>query len=192
VEFAEQGYFAVTMRQVARRAGVASGLAYHYFGSKEELLAAAIEHMTDIWIAEVKKWRSNLKFADFPEFLTEYLMFMRDFIQRRHPHYYRFYQKHIHQDNLPRLDYLEERVSLIQPYLDAEIEAARGRGELNEKLPRALVSFLIETVSGRVQEACYSEFLGMEMDLIDCDEATARRRIAAVVAAGLGGVMNQS
>jgi hypothetical protein len=46
---------------------------------------------------------------------------------------------------------------LIQPYLDAEIEVARGRGELNEKC-RAHWFLLIETVSGRVQEACYSDF----------------------------------
>lgn len=191
VEFAEQGYFAVTMRQVAGRAGVALGLAYHYFDSKENLLAAAIEYMTDVWIAEVKKWRKNLKFTGLCEFLTEYLLFMRDFIQRRHPHYYRFYQKHIHLDNLPRLAYLEERVSLIQPYIRAEVEAARRRGELNEALSPVLAAFIIETVSGRVQEACYSDFLGMEMALIGCDDATARRRIAAIVAAGLGGVLKQ-
>ncbi|MFI7537331.1 helix-turn-helix domain-containing protein [Streptosporangium sp. NPDC049376] len=35
---AEQGYHATTLRQVAARAGVASGLPSHYFGSKDGLL----------------------------------------------------------------------------------------------------------------------------------------------------------
>ena len=41
--FAEKGYDNVSVRAVARAAGVAPGLAYHYFDSKERLFAAAIE-----------------------------------------------------------------------------------------------------------------------------------------------------
>lgn len=41
--FAEEGYDNVSLRAVARAAGVAPGLAYHYFDSKERLFAAAIE-----------------------------------------------------------------------------------------------------------------------------------------------------
>ncbi|MDN0070167.1 TetR/AcrR family transcriptional regulator [Collinsella ihumii] len=41
--FAEEGYDNVSVRAVARAAGVAPGLAYHYFDSKEKLFAAAIE-----------------------------------------------------------------------------------------------------------------------------------------------------
>ena len=41
--FAEKGYDNVSVRAVAREAGVASGLAYHYFDSKQALFNAAIE-----------------------------------------------------------------------------------------------------------------------------------------------------
>ena len=41
--FAEQGYDNVSVRAVARAAGVAPGLAYHYFESKQSLFSAAIE-----------------------------------------------------------------------------------------------------------------------------------------------------
>ena len=41
--FAEEGYDNVSVRAVARVAGVAPGLAYHYFDSKERLFAEAIE-----------------------------------------------------------------------------------------------------------------------------------------------------
>jgi AcrR family transcriptional regulator len=36
--FREQGYEAATMRAIAKEAGVATGNAYYYFGSKEELI----------------------------------------------------------------------------------------------------------------------------------------------------------
>lgn len=41
--FAEQGFTATTIRAVARRAGVDPALVLHYFGSKDDLLAAALE-----------------------------------------------------------------------------------------------------------------------------------------------------
>ena len=40
--FAEEGYDNVSVRAVARAAGVAPGLAYHYFDSKEKMFAEAI------------------------------------------------------------------------------------------------------------------------------------------------------
>lgn len=41
--FAEEGYDNVSVRAVARAAGVAPGLAYHYFDSKEKMFAEAID-----------------------------------------------------------------------------------------------------------------------------------------------------
>lgn len=41
--FAEHGFHATRIRDVARRAGVAYGLVYHYFGSKQALLEAAFD-----------------------------------------------------------------------------------------------------------------------------------------------------
>ncbi len=42
--FARQGYARTSMRQIASRAGVATGLAYHYFEGKERLLQAVFDH----------------------------------------------------------------------------------------------------------------------------------------------------
>ncbi|MEM5581142.1 transcriptional regulator BetI [Roseibium sp. AS2] len=41
----ERGYSDVTMAQIARRAGVSGGLVHHYFGSKDQLLAATMRHL---------------------------------------------------------------------------------------------------------------------------------------------------
>ncbi|MFJ8754357.1 TetR family transcriptional regulator [Streptomyces sp. NPDC102441] len=42
-EFAERGYDKTSIRGVARAAGVDAALVHHYFGTKDELFAAAIE-----------------------------------------------------------------------------------------------------------------------------------------------------
>lgn len=41
----ERGYCDVTISQIANRAGVSGGLAHHYFGSKDQLLAATMRHL---------------------------------------------------------------------------------------------------------------------------------------------------
>lgn len=41
--FAEQGFAATSIKDIAKRAGVAPGLLYHYFPSKEDLLNAVLK-----------------------------------------------------------------------------------------------------------------------------------------------------
>ncbi len=41
----ESGFSHITMAQIARRAGVSGGLVHHYFGSKDQLLAATMRHL---------------------------------------------------------------------------------------------------------------------------------------------------
>ncbi|PID36719.1 MAG: transcriptional regulator BetI [Rhodobacterales bacterium] len=53
----------VTVNAIARRAGVSSGLAHHYFGGKEDLLVAAMRHILTQYGAEV---RAELARADTP------------------------------------------------------------------------------------------------------------------------------
>ncbi len=45
--FAEKGYEATTMRDIAQAAGVSLGLAYRYFASKESLLLVLYEQMSE-------------------------------------------------------------------------------------------------------------------------------------------------
>ena len=97
--------------------------------------------------------------------------------------------KHIHLDNLPHLDFLFERVSAIQPYFDEQIDAAFRRGEINPNVKRELIAFLVEMISSRLQEAFYSEFLGMDLGLVGADEEQARLTITEVVETSLQGVL---
>ena len=45
--FAERGFAAASMQEIADQSGVSKGLLYHYFDSKEELLVAAIRSRLD-------------------------------------------------------------------------------------------------------------------------------------------------
>ncbi|CAM2847924.1 TetR/AcrR family transcriptional regulator [Skermania piniformis] len=52
---AEQGWTATTVGLVATRAGVSRGAAQHHFPTREELITAALDHMFDRRMAEVRE-----------------------------------------------------------------------------------------------------------------------------------------
>ncbi len=63
-EIGQAGSLDVTVGQIARRAGMSSALAHHYFGGKEAMFLAAMRHVLTIYAAEV---RGALILADGPE-----------------------------------------------------------------------------------------------------------------------------
>ena len=54
VEIGRAGSLDVTVSQIAKRAGMSSALAHHYFGSKEEMFLAAMRHVLSLYGAEVR------------------------------------------------------------------------------------------------------------------------------------------
>ncbi len=60
----EAGSLEVTVAQIARRAGMSSALAHHYFGSKSQIFLAAMRSILTIYGAEV---RGALAAASGPE-----------------------------------------------------------------------------------------------------------------------------
>lgn len=62
-EIGSAGSLDVTVGQIARRAGVSSALAFHYFGDKDGLLLAAMRSILSDYRAEV---RDALRTADGP------------------------------------------------------------------------------------------------------------------------------
>jgi TetR/AcrR family transcriptional repressor of bet genes len=53
-EIGRAGSLDVTVSQIARRAGMSSALAHHYFGSKEQIFLAAMRHVLTLYGAEVR------------------------------------------------------------------------------------------------------------------------------------------
>lgn len=62
-EIGETRSLDVTVAKIARRAGMSSGLAHHYFGSKEQMLIAAMGH---ILVEFSGKVREGLRAAEGP------------------------------------------------------------------------------------------------------------------------------
>lgn len=65
--FAQSGFHATTMAEIADRAGVSVGLAYRYFSGKEELIEALVSQMRDL----VLGWFDDA--AASPDLLTALL-----------------------------------------------------------------------------------------------------------------------
>ena len=53
-EVGRAGTLEVTVSQIARRAGVSSALAHHYFGAKQQIFEAAMRHILSLYGAEVR------------------------------------------------------------------------------------------------------------------------------------------
>lgn len=64
LEIGRAGSLDVTVGQIAKRAGMSTALAHHYFGSKEDMFLAAMRHILSLYGAEV---RGALHLADTPE-----------------------------------------------------------------------------------------------------------------------------
>ncbi|MCC6473095.1 MAG: TetR family transcriptional regulator [Burkholderiales bacterium] len=47
--FGKRGYYATTVREIAERAGVSTGLVYQYFGDKEDILFLALQTVLDAY-----------------------------------------------------------------------------------------------------------------------------------------------
>ncbi len=62
-EIGASGSLDVTVSQIAKRAGMSSALAHHYFGGKEQIFIAAMRHTLAVYAAEV---RGALGMADGP------------------------------------------------------------------------------------------------------------------------------
>ena len=52
-EIGAQGSLDVTVGRIAKRAGMSSGLAHHYFGSKDQIFLAAMRHILRLYGEEV-------------------------------------------------------------------------------------------------------------------------------------------
>ncbi|MEI6097976.1 MAG: transcriptional regulator BetI [Alphaproteobacteria bacterium] len=63
-EIGRVGSLDVTVAQIARRAGMSSALAHHYFGAKEDMFLAAMRHVLTLYSAEV---RGALAVAEGPK-----------------------------------------------------------------------------------------------------------------------------
>jgi AcrR family transcriptional regulator len=61
---AERGWNGATVAEIAERAGVSRGATQHYFPTREDLFTAALEHMAEVRLAEIKREAARLPAAN--------------------------------------------------------------------------------------------------------------------------------
>lgn len=86
IEFGERGYHDGAISEITRRAGVALGTFYVYFGSKEEIFRALVAHMNRL----TRRWISE-RVSESPDRLTAERRGLEAFIifVRQHRNLYR-------------------------------------------------------------------------------------------------------
>ena len=57
---AEQGWSGATVSVIARHAGVSRGATQHYFPTREDLFTAALEHMAEVRLMEIRRDAARL------------------------------------------------------------------------------------------------------------------------------------
>lgn len=57
--FAESGFHGARMAQIAKRAGISPGLIYHYFDSKEQIIAEIIQEHTDAKLQNFREYEAS-------------------------------------------------------------------------------------------------------------------------------------
>lgn len=138
--FSEKGYDKTSISDIAQKMGVAQGLCYRYFKSKEEIFDSAVEHYADMQVAEMKKILLDDSIS-LKEKLETSPYFMD--IEKNYGSYYRVF----HGDNSRKIHNqlslkIGEKVSPIVCRVIKE-EAEKGNVKLDAGDPETLASFLI-------------------------------------------------
>lgn len=135
--FAERGFEATSLRDIAKHMGITPGLVYHYFDSKQKLFDQAMEcYVEDIAADFVRTLRSTD--LDFRQKIDA----LYDGVEREAPQRYReFFHR---QGN----EGFHRQLSLrlcdhVQPHLVAALGQARRREGLAVRDPEMLASFLL-------------------------------------------------
>ncbi|MBE6062625.1 MAG: TetR/AcrR family transcriptional regulator [Clostridium butyricum] len=138
--FCEKGYDKTSISDIAQKMGVAQGLCYRYFKSKEEIFDSAIEYYADMQTAEMKKVLLD-RSTSLKEKFNKGLNFM-DF-EKDNNNYYRVFHgkdsRKIH--NQLSIKICENMCPVISTLLKEE--ADRGNVDLKGSDPETVASFSV-------------------------------------------------
>lgn len=188
-EFSERGYARVSTRDIARRAGVAVGLPYRYFQSKDELFAACIDLGSGIWRERLARHMAEHPPRTLAEHVVEHLVCVRSFLSEDDLGLWRAYMRHIACDDVPFLARLEEAGNTT-PLFDHALQSAVARGEIREDVPWDLAQYVVDMVFTDVQETLYHRYGSRDFGLCAAaSEAEARALLTRIVDTALAGIL---
>lgn len=174
--FARKGYHASRVGDIAEEAGVAYGLLYHYFGSKEEVLRTVFR---ETWRALIETIESVEQAGDTPR---EQLRKVAEILLRswrRDPDLVRVLVLEVARSQHLRgeMDEIVESFAAIQEI----VERGQADGSIRSDLDARLASYVFY---GAVEELLTGWVLGRLPDS-DEDVARAERTLVEIVTGGL-------
>jgi AcrR family transcriptional regulator len=138
--FSRRGYHGATIRQIARRAGLAEGTVYLYFPSKRDVLVASWEHVALSTIVPLLDRAAAIE--DDEAFLTALVTNRLD-VLRRHAAFFRLVLQQADVD--PALHKaLQERIQAIKTLVGGYLRQRIGRGAFR----RVSVPVVMRAVAG--------------------------------------------
>ncbi len=142
---AHRGYHQTRISDIAQEAGVAYGLVYHYFGSKEKILGAILDTIWERFGARIERIRSGDaatvdKLSDISDYMLDTAIARPDIIQLL----VREVVHANHLDNVTELKVVRHIIGMIESVFNDGI----GRGELS---PNADARMLALTFFGSVE-----------------------------------------
>jgi AcrR family transcriptional regulator len=177
--FRERGYEATTMREIASRAGVSTGNAYYYFGSKEELIQEfyATSHAEHLAASRARLDGQD----DLGGRLRDTLRAMIDVLAPYHAFAATFY-KHAAEPSSPLSPFSKEsspaRAASIGLYRDlVNGSSARMPRDVRERLPELLWLMQMGVILYWVHDT--SPGCARTYHLIDVTAPVAARLVAA-------------
>jgi len=181
--FAERGFHATRVGDVARRAGVAYGLIYHYFASKDDLLECIFSENWAIFIKVLDELKTDPsvpaleKLARVAGLLVDALQVVPATMQviiQEVSRSARFVQP--------------EKLAAFQAAFDS-IEAIIAQGQVDEQIDRNIdPRIAAHMFMGALETVCTGVMLGH----IDCSTAEASARVKETIARVLMGGIRQS
>ena len=174
--FARKGYHAARIGDIAEEAGVAYGLLYHYFSSKEEVLRSVFR---ETWRALIQTIRSVEEGDDPPR---EQLRKVAEILLRswrREPELVRVLVLEVTRSSLlaGEMDEVVASFAAIQ----AIVERGQADGSIRTDLDARLASYVFY---GAIDELLTGWVLGRLPDSED-DVANAERTVVEIVTGGL-------
>jgi AcrR family transcriptional regulator len=174
--FAAKGFHAARVGDIAAEAGVAHGLLYHYFRSKDELLETVFR---DTWTAMLARF-SEVEESDdpAPEKLRKLVaLVLRTW--RRDQNLVRVLVREVTRS--PHLSMEVDEVAGAFAAIERVVAKGQGEGELRERVDPRLAAVV---VYGAVEEILTGWVLGQLPDSDD-DIAAAERAVVSIVCDGL-------
>jgi AcrR family transcriptional regulator len=143
--FAQKGYTATSTREIARRANVSEGLIYSYFESKDHILLAILERLSN---AGFDEFLVEEKEGDFgQDMLSTTLQIRHGFLDEMEPMMRATMGEAINNDHF-REHYSEIFVKPALVKMEEEIKTWIKNGEISTTNPTAASRFLLAEIIG--------------------------------------------